>query len=372
MATSLGADRARIADIDAQIVELENTLALLQTERKPIQERIDSYKYPILTLPNEITSEIFIHFLPVIPLFPSGSGILSPTVLTRVCRTWRDIALTTPALWSAILVSPDEKMMPTDLLLSWLARSGSYPLSIRIGACLDARHDLNPFLEAIAPHSARWEHLDLTISPSYLAFFTGPMGLLRSVKLIFTSENTFPSNVTAFPELPLLRTATLDYVTASTVILPWAQLTSLTLNVLLPAEYVPILNQTINLVQCELEIYDEGDGYHPGDITLRCLESLVLAPADRDMQPMGYLDPFILPALRRLEFPHEFLADPLVALRSLISRSQCTLETVRINGPVLTSKATYHAEFPSIPTFIFDPDFIHSSYGIHNSDTGAV
>ncbi|KAJ7641164.1 hypothetical protein FB45DRAFT_712335, partial [Roridomyces roridus] len=57
---------------------------------------------PVLTLPNEITSEIFVHFLPPYPVCPPMTGLDSPTSLTHICRQWREIALATPKLWRAI------------------------------------------------------------------------------------------------------------------------------------------------------------------------------------------------------------------------------------------------------------------------------
>ncbi|KAJ7705931.1 hypothetical protein B0H14DRAFT_2415857, partial [Mycena olivaceomarginata] len=53
---------------------------------------------PVLTLPNEIISEIFVQFLPVYPLSSPSTGPFSPTLLTQICRRWREIALTTPLL----------------------------------------------------------------------------------------------------------------------------------------------------------------------------------------------------------------------------------------------------------------------------------
>jgi hypothetical protein len=353
------ADRARIADIDAQILAHQpgNALTLLKTERECIQQRLDSYKYPILTLPYEITSEIFVHFLPVPPLFPPTRGILSPAVFTLVCRTWREIALTTPALWSAISVSKAE-MMSADCLHTWLARSRSHPLSIRIDEGFDESKSFTQFLEAIAAHSARWKHLDATIPPSDLAFFTGAMESLCTLALQLRSGRTAPTDLVAFAEVPRLRTATLCYSAASAVRLPWAQLTSLTLNTLLPAEYSTILKQAINLVYCNLDIYDDGDNEtHPGDVTLRRLETLVLAEADiLHHEPVAYLDLFILPALRRLQLPELFLGpQPLHNLRSFISRSQCTLQEVRVTYPKPTSNVAYRTEFPSIPSFLMGP-----------------
>ncbi|KAJ6630351.1 hypothetical protein B0H10DRAFT_1649973, partial [Mycena sp. CBHHK59/15] len=55
--------------------------------------------YPILTLPLEITSEIFSHCLPPNILMVEPSTSAAPLLLTEICRTWRTIALSTPGLW---------------------------------------------------------------------------------------------------------------------------------------------------------------------------------------------------------------------------------------------------------------------------------
>jgi hypothetical protein len=56
MLGALAAARDRIADIDIQILALEQSLSALRTERALEQEGLDSYKYPVLTaVPNEIT-----------------------------------------------------------------------------------------------------------------------------------------------------------------------------------------------------------------------------------------------------------------------------------------------------------------------------
>jgi hypothetical protein len=51
-------EEARLAATEAEILKLHNSILEL---RQPL----DSYTYPVLTLPNEIVSEIFMHFLPV-------------------------------------------------------------------------------------------------------------------------------------------------------------------------------------------------------------------------------------------------------------------------------------------------------------------
>ncbi|KAJ7701034.1 hypothetical protein B0H14DRAFT_762235 [Mycena olivaceomarginata] len=99
------ADRSRIADIEAQILKLERSLSSLKEEKDTIRTRLAAYTYPVLTLPNETVSEIFVHFLPVFPRYPPPIGLLSPYLLCQICRKWRDIAFSTPALWSVMSLS---------------------------------------------------------------------------------------------------------------------------------------------------------------------------------------------------------------------------------------------------------------------------
>jgi hypothetical protein len=56
MLAGLEAYRTRVADIEAQILYLERSLSALRIETALAQERLDAYKYPVLTLPNEIIS----------------------------------------------------------------------------------------------------------------------------------------------------------------------------------------------------------------------------------------------------------------------------------------------------------------------------
>jgi hypothetical protein len=66
-------DRARLAEIEAQIRDLELSLAELPAEKTLVRER-STYPRAVLTLPNEIVSEIFMHFLPLRPPLPITYG----------------------------------------------------------------------------------------------------------------------------------------------------------------------------------------------------------------------------------------------------------------------------------------------------------
>ncbi|KAJ6577976.1 hypothetical protein B0H19DRAFT_1122042 [Mycena capillaripes] len=135
MLASLEADRARVASIKAQISALEHSISQLRIEKSLVQERLASYRYPVMTLPNEIVCEIFMHFLPTYPDAPPLAGISSPTLLTQICRGWRDIALRTPALWRALTTYESDIIIPTReearIIAIWINRSRSCPLSLR-------------------------------------------------------------------------------------------------------------------------------------------------------------------------------------------------------------------------------------------------
>nr|GAT54208.1 predicted protein [Mycena chlorophos] len=74
------------------------------------QKQLPAVPYPVLSLPPEIISEIFIHTQNLSPKegsdFPFyGSPNHPPLQLMLVCRTWHNIAVSTPALWSSFAVS---------------------------------------------------------------------------------------------------------------------------------------------------------------------------------------------------------------------------------------------------------------------------
>jgi hypothetical protein len=355
--SALAADRARVADLAAQILRLpESSLSALRTEKALAEKRIDAYKYPVLTLPNEIPSGIFLHFLPNYPNCPPLTGNFSPTLLTQICRIWREIALDTSALWREIALSDEPDDIPferqADIGDVWLSGSGRCPLSI----CLDGNYDGNAvLLAAIVPHRERWEYLKLNLSLSLPPTIAGPMPLLRHLDFEVRefADDTDVVQVVLL-ELPLLRTSILNDLAASRVVLPWAHLTSLTLKHVFPQEWIPILQQTSNLVHCDLRLYPiYGQSPEIPDITLPHLESLIMTETEPDegITPSRYFT-FIVPALRSLQIPERFLGEhPIDALTALMSKSGCSLEIVYITGQrisVTKDSLQYLQAFPAL------------------------
>ncbi|KAF8207868.1 hypothetical protein K438DRAFT_2013274 [Mycena galopus ATCC 62051] len=121
MSTTLGSEfisQLKVADCAQQSLENERT---------------------ILTLPNEITSENFVHSLPRFPSYRTSTvnPTRAPMLLLRVCRAWRSIALSTPRLWTDLELDFDR--LPQALfdaanmdkfIEDCVTRSGACPLSL--------------------------------------------------------------------------------------------------------------------------------------------------------------------------------------------------------------------------------------------------
>ncbi|KAJ6504156.1 hypothetical protein C8R47DRAFT_1316364 [Mycena vitilis] len=325
---------------------------------------LDSCTTPVLTLPNEIISEIFLLSLPDYPRCPPLIGPLSPTSLTQICPIWREIALTTPALWRAIAFSTDA-IIPfarrLEMFDLWLRRSRHCPLSVELVSFDDADlfeddHYMSPnaaaavsAVSAAVVHSARWEyltiHVSAHISPTIFPTIGAAMPLL--LRLDLNLGNT--TDIVAFRDPPLLRTVILDldYAFAFSLLLPLAQLTSLSLTNASPGACLPFLQQTPNLVHCELELY-HGYGDQAIDIQLPLLESLTLTRSGNRPPPTWYLRTLAVPALRSLRVPESFLGPhPLETLRSFISKSGSKLQDVYILGSSIP-ESFYCRAFPWI------------------------
>ncbi|KAF7373851.1 F-box domain-containing protein [Mycena sanguinolenta] len=349
MLIQMATDRKRLTDIPAQILDLERSLLALRSEQKAVQERLDSYKYPVLTLPNEMVSEIFVNCMPPYPLCPPLTGISSPTSLTHICRKWRAVALATPRLWRAIPFTARFTPLPDDYEYhpgdDWATRSGSLPLSITMNA------NANDFLPAMYPavfyRRARWEYLKIMALPSSFPIIDGPLPALRHLEI--HPKAAPPGGIFKFDDLPQLRTVVLREFIGEKAILPWNQLTSLTIDAAMN-QCASILRQTTNLVHCDVRLvcfgFDEVDDRSGSHIQLPFLESLAFK-ACPDGLGRQFLDTLTLPALYSLETEERCLwSDPVGRLTRFIARSRCSLQVLNIRGARMIPDDDYIFCFP--------------------------
>ncbi|KAJ7262991.1 hypothetical protein C8J57DRAFT_1133743, partial [Mycena rebaudengoi] len=102
MTTTATELRAELAKIDEKTATLQSKLQLLSEQRQSVLQRLDAVVYPVLTLPPEITADIFVHYLGNFPVitYDCASKAYPPLLLASVCREWRRVALSFPRLWA--------------------------------------------------------------------------------------------------------------------------------------------------------------------------------------------------------------------------------------------------------------------------------
>ncbi|KAK6978094.1 F-box domain-containing protein [Favolaschia claudopus] len=358
MLVSMNADREFVAEKDAQILELEKrilalkkSISALRAAKHVPQKRLDAYKYPILTLPNEIISEIFLHFLPPYPNPPPFVGRRSPFLLTHICHRWREIAITTPTLWRAIDLTVWRPRLDLAALTAlYVERARGCPLAFDTT-------ELNEISSALISYRSRWEHIKLHHSSysNWRLMFAGPMPRLRSLHILRLPSASDSSLVSfTLEHAPLLRNINMPIPDATRLPkLPWRQLTSLTLQSVRLHQLVSILQQSPDLI--ELRCYIHFQSNFPTSLSdippLHRLTSLSLDyafnPQDRDL-----LSFFTVPALETLEVPESLLGyDTIESIKRFIAKSCCQITELRVKQADLLA-SSYKKEIPSIPSIV--------------------
>ncbi|KAJ7704168.1 hypothetical protein B0H16DRAFT_1902148 [Mycena metata] len=308
----------------------------------------------VLRLPPEITSEIFLHFLPTYPEFPPLSGILSPVLLCQICGHWREIALSTPRLWRAIklvLRSGQGELPLLKSLATWLERSGQSPLALEITTTIESKF-LPDCMKTIAPHRHRLDHLVLDVPFEHLSFLSGDLPLLRDLTIGSTYHAPPEDSSILINHAPALRNLVIPVFDVAFRQLPFGQLTSLDAEYIYLDECAEILREAKNLIDCRFTVCDDSTPslpMIPAHQRLRRLSFRLEDGAHID----GLLNELTLPVLSKLEvYECGVSIDALVAF---ISRSQCTLEELRITSACFEEE-TYREALPSIPAIILERD----------------
>lgn len=148
--------RAQISELSLVISRQKQLLDDMQTRLRDLRTQLNSIPYPVLTLPPEITSEIFFHCL---LSEQEWSGVrdmdVVPPLLMCVCKHWRQIAVSTPALWATFQIKIDtEDELPrlAEIAELWLARAGKGSLSIDIDRRLVTSADNFDMLDTLRYH----------------------------------------------------------------------------------------------------------------------------------------------------------------------------------------------------------------------------
>ncbi|KAJ6502113.1 hypothetical protein C8R45DRAFT_975429 [Mycena sanguinolenta] len=304
----------------------------------------------VLALPNELLGEIFTYCLRQPE--PDPFGVLPdmgpndpPLVLCAVCRRWRDIALTTPALWGFLAIQQDSLLSDSgadyvEFCRTWLSRAGTTPVSIEFEAWVGHKRVL-ALLEVIGGLTQRWQRAWLTFDPDLLKALrlpeAGKFPFLEQLAL----SSSFSQLSLSFCDAPRLRDVHMVESTPQ-IRLPWHQLTSFETCTVLVPHFLQILGDAPNLVDGRFGIAGTLSSPQLPSIivTLVHLQLLKLGNSCYgDPLPMATLNCLKAPALKdlALSFLHGQANSDASPFLSFVSHSSFQLHTLALSlMPVTT------------------------------------
>ena len=322
-----------IGRLSALTTDLKHRLDMLNNYVEAHRKLLNPFRW----LPFELISKIFILSFPPpqtnLERYNFTRAVIIPG---QVCRRWRDIALSTPYLWSFITVNlsalPEICHTP---VISWLSRSGGYPLSILFTATwshympFEFEQRLQPALSS----SHRWKHISMSVALARRESFRtikGKLAMLESLRLGQSNESSSEDEtIDIFIPAPKLTSLHLfSPVGPGVLIIPWKQITELTLTGHAVKMMPLILSRCSNIVKCSAifprelrSVIEVVRKPHVGNTSLRSLE---LDFNWHDDDGINYLR---LPSLSDLKFSGD-----LIIVTNLLSRSSCSLTSLHLRA----------------------------------------
>ncbi|KAF7356853.1 hypothetical protein MVEN_01021000 [Mycena venus] len=264
-----------------------------------------------LTLPPEITSEIFLHCLPDADFIePDVSS--APLVLCRICREWKRIALGTAGLWASLYIdlawfytqgavqeeeeeeeeeregfeSPELLDLPV-FFRDWISNARNMPLSLHVEDDPARDSDLpedevQSLFQMIGQRSAQWQKIVLRVSPAYFGL------VCPSDSLAFRSLKHLAVPNARLPETPWM----LD--------IPWNQLTVFRSEQISVSECVHILRNGPSLLSLTVHLCRES---YPVPVTALPplnLQILEITETSTELLTLTLVQHLTLPDLQKL------------------------------------------------------------------------
>ncbi|KAF9005073.1 hypothetical protein BDQ17DRAFT_1541078 [Cyathus striatus] len=333
-------ERSRLTEDISLLDEIINNLS---GERSRLKTRLNSLMPVVARLPLEVLSEVLAAACQTVDNGDGGSASephITPLFLGSVCKAWRSAAWSIPRIWTncSLRLSTRRYHTQLSLLKEWLARAGSCLLTIKISARYrdQQKWALKPpvdLLRFVASYSRQWSSIDILISDSFLEHLSdaqGKMPMLTALRVrrIPLAAMAPVGDITIFSDSPQLMDVT--YIAATTppttLMLPWHQITKYHLE----KTTVPLARQVFqmatNLVFCKLRVVHgifNTDDVAP--FNMQSLEHLDVWGA-----ASALLDAATLPSLQTLVCAS--LGSSFVSIASLLTRSHCQLQTLKLTG----------------------------------------
>ena len=344
-------------DPRVELVELDALLKRLALKRYDLKRKINRFHSPIVRLlPPDVMSTIFEFCLPdftdrQVSQF-TKEDLFIPLFLGAICSYWRDIAWSTPSLWSSLVVTDKYiSHVAAGIAQEWLVRSGQLPLSIRIYSEHLEHEVVSALADIVNQYSNRWSNLDLHIPDFCYRYFHGTDNHAPNLKVIrfYSSKNTKGLNFQL--TCPRLERASLTCFPVDGINIQWDNLTHLTIKFMFIDErFLVILRKTPRLVFCKVE----GCWSQYGGQTI--------APVLTSLRTLRLMySSFVEDFLNHLIAPHleEFSSldchnSSTEVIASFLRRSSCSLRSFTmifsIRPPYFESFMNFLQSMPSLNT----------------------
>ncbi|KAF8218132.1 hypothetical protein K438DRAFT_1796358 [Mycena galopus ATCC 62051] len=332
--------RQRLSELDSTISRHESIIEELKQQRADVVSQLEFVVYPVLTLPSEITAEIFKWcYEGGLRLLPS----VAPLLLTRICHDWRELALSTPALWDTIdEIEYNDPLEDEEFLSTWFSRAGTRPLSLGI---IYPDHLESAYLESIVRrHASQLQWLDvMTNSDILLDFDTIPsFPLLRDLSLCSRIEDVGPQ-INVFRDAPSLRHLSIECLPPSALNLPWAQLTKTTLSFISLTECLRVLRLATSLREFRREALPEGEVdeslFRQPSVSHSSLTTFSVTTSSGEE---GILQLLTLPGLQKLELRGRWTVDASELDHDLVPFLSRTCPTLRALTIPISTRLPVH------------------------------
>ncbi|KAK0440736.1 hypothetical protein EV421DRAFT_760768 [Armillaria borealis] len=306
------------------ILLINEKIASLISQRDILRQRLTRYKSvlsPIRCLPRDIMIEIFSQ-----TIHPSTSCLDVSQGLWPLCHvssSWRKILMSTPYLWSTIILTPPYKFRHSKIILAeHLLRSQSHPLRVTITQERTVTIMVSQVCDMVLQASDRWLSANLNLDPFYasrrLNSMYGCLPLLEDVHLtvFFVDEGTISAGRDVFSITPSLRRADLPFAIHFTP-RNGSRLTHLCCTIR-SLEDIQSIFQAPSLIECKLILHKANKVY---DGPLLCNDTIqALWVNDMDI-----LDILTLRALKKLIIRYVGGDDAVRSLVNFLGRSSCSL-----------------------------------------------
>ncbi|KAF8906675.1 hypothetical protein CPB85DRAFT_868455 [Mucidula mucida] len=350
--------------LDQHIDKATYGLETLEKFRADISTAHKQYKiltHPFRRLPAELLREVFLALSDVddseglhSPADAKHAPTLHPWNIAEVCHSWREIAISTPLLWTQFsfnlsyisAVAAQEKWAAMTNLQ--LCRCSTYDIDMELSAVFESV--FNDCAELILPlileTAPRWRSLAITLPRLELAFLTPIANRLPNLQKLSINIPSTLSEMgsdtdpyTLFETASKLRHIVLDKKKeiAELLVLPWDQITTFEdIGPRRPSHHLSILRIAPNLEHFSITgdtiAEDRSNPNNPvfamQSVRALSLQSLTVGALTFDLEHI--LIQLEMPALKSLTI---LGAPDLKPFQEMLLRSQCTLTHIGILAP---------------------------------------